>query len=186
LSIHGTADGEREFPAGGACPTCGFRPETVPPADALVAVRSFPRRYRALLGGLGDDPDADMLTRRAPGGWSALEHAGHVRDVLHAVDMRLQRVLREDEPVLPQIPQTPPAGVHEQGPELVLAALAANAEQLARTMADISGKEWARSGTRDGRQVGALDLAREAVHAGAHHLREAERVIAAVRGRPVS
>lgn len=161
MSIHGPADGDREFPPGGTCPICGFRPETVPPADALVAVRSFPRRYRALLSGLGDYEDvADLVTRRGPGGWSALEHAGHVRDVLHAVDMRLQRVLREDTPVVPEIHQTPPAGVHEQGPELVLATLAGNAEQLARTMADISGKEWLRAGTRDGRQVRAIDLAR--------------------------
>lgn len=169
---------------GGSCPTCGFRPDTVSPGDSVVAVRSFPRRFRAALAGVDAEDPGDLVRRRpGPDGWSALEHAGHVRDILHAVDLRLRRVMTEDAVPLPPLHQTPPGGVHDQPLEVVLATMATNAEGLARTMSRIAGEEWTRTGLRAGREVQALDLAREAVHEGAHHLRAAERVMQEVRGK---
>ena len=102
---------------------CGFDPTLVTPAQAVDTLRSLARRWRSALAFDLDaaEPEA-VLTSRPMGGWSALEHAGHVRDVLHALSIRLQRVLREDDPVLPETHVTPPSGANEQGPGVVLAA----------------------------------------------------------------
>src|SRR5579862_4537644 len=40
-----------------ACPVCGFDPTSISPADAVVALRSLPRRYREAAGLAGDQPD---------------------------------------------------------------------------------------------------------------------------------
>jgi hypothetical protein len=113
--------------------------------------------------------------------WSALEHAGHVRDVLHALDIRLQRIVREDEPVLPETHVTPPAGANEQGMAVVLAALTVSADQFAETVARVPASGWQRSARRAGRSITALDLAREAVHEGSCHLHLATETLATLR-----
>ncbi|MGI8794064.1 MAG: DinB family protein [Acidimicrobiales bacterium] len=176
-------DPDLNFAESGRCDHCGFRPDQVPPTDIAVALRSFPRRFRAVLSP-ADETDAERMARPpASGGWSALQHAGHVRDVLHALDLRLQRVLREDEPHLGETPATPPPAGGE-AIEATLAALQSNAEQLATTVTGVKGEEWNRTGRRDGETVSALDLAREAVHEGSHHLRDATRVIEEIRQSP--
>lgn len=171
------------------CAECGFPACPLGPEEAAAALRALPQRWRATLtldrgrrpAGTGRDQLEVLLAGRAPGGWSALEHAGHVRDVLHALDIRIQRVLREDRPVLPGTHVTPPAGANEQGMAVVLAALAVSAEQLARTIETATASSWSRSGLRAGRRVSALELVHEAVHAGSHHLGQAQRAIEAVR-----
>lgn len=168
------------LPPGSDCPVCGFQPSTVSPSDAVVALRSYPRRFRSTLLRFAEE-DTDLLRRRpSPAAWTALEHAGHVRDVMHSIDLRMQRVLREDNPTLPEIPEIPPGGVNEQGPEVVVASMLATSEQLCRMMQDVDSDDWTRFGVRGNYDVSALDLVREAVHAGTHHLREAERVLAEV------
>ncbi|HVM09067.1 MAG TPA: DinB family protein [Acidimicrobiales bacterium] len=172
-----------DFAPSGVC-DCGFDPAFVSPADAVVALRSLARRWRSALAFDLDaaEPEA-VLTARPLGGWSALEHAGHVRDVLHALCIRLQRVLREDEPVLPDTHITPPSGANEQGPGVVLAALAHTTEQFAQTVEMTPTTEWHRAGRRGADMVTAIDLVREAVHEGVHHLQEASIQIEELRLR---
>jgi hypothetical protein len=169
------AAGAARFASSGDCAGCGFGPDRVTPTDAVAALRSFPRRWRSALAVHLDDPDPESIltARLTPGDWTPLEHAGHVRDVLHALDIRLQRILREDEPVLPETHVTPPSGANEQGLAVVLAALSVSADQIARTVDQTPAAAWRRSARRAGSTVTALDLAREAVHEGNHHLREA-------------
>jgi hypothetical protein len=173
------ADAAVEFATTGTCSTCGFVPDKVDPTDAVVALQSFQSRWRSALAlHLDDaDPEAILTGRQAPMEWSALEHAGHVRDVLHALDIRVQRVLREDEPVLPETHVTPPAGANEQGMAVILAALTLSADQFAETVRGISELRWYRRGRRAGTLVSALDLVREAVHEGSHHLHLATQTI---------
>lgn len=168
---------------GSRCARCGVEPATVSPSDAVAAVRSYPRRYRRLLQPVLGRDDADELVRaREPGGWSALEYVAHVRDALHMFDKRMQRVVTEDEPMLGECDlETPPPGAHEQAPEVVLAALHSNADQLARSALDVTGDDWLRAGMFAGYRISALDLLREAVHEGAHHLRDVERALEAAR-----
>ena len=167
----------------GPCTTCGFVASSITPEDAVVALRSFPSRWRnAMVVHLDDpNPEAVLAGRPSPTDWSALEHAGHVRDVLHALDIRLQRVLREDEPVLPETHVTPPSGANEQGMAVVLAALTVSTDQFSQTIELTPSAAWARRGHRHGDTVTALDLIREAVHEGSHHLRLATATLATVR-----
>ena len=171
----------------GACPVCGFEPTSLDAEQAAAVVRSLPLRFTEVLASVAARDD-DELSRRLPtDGWSALEHVGHVRDVLHALDVRMQRVQREDRPVIPATPQTPPGGANDQGPGVVLACLRHNAGNLAGTLAGLGGRDWHRTGVRLGGEVTALDLAREAVHTGLHHLALVERGLTELaEGRPVS
>ena len=173
-----------EFSSRGACAACGFAPEQVGPDDAVVVLQSLPSRWRRALAVHLDDPDPEAVLAGRPSAsqWTALEHAGHVRDVLHALDIRLQRVLREDEPVLPETHVTPPAGANEQGMAVVLAALAVSTDQFAQTIARVDDADWSRTGRRRaGEIVTALDLVREAVHEGTHHLGTATATLEALR-----
>lgn len=171
-----------ETAATAPCPDCGFSSAGMTAEEAVAALRSAPQRWRTALAlDLGhDDPEA-LLEAQPSGGWSALEHAGYARDVLHALDIRIQRVLREECPVLPGTHVTPPAGANEQGMAVVLAAQGVSDDQLARTIETTTASAWSRSGLRAGRRVTALDLVREAVHADQHHLRQAKEAIAWAR-----
>ena len=169
------------FVEGAPC-SCGFDPASCDAADAVTALRSLHRRWRSVLAFDLDaaEPEA-VLETRPLGGWSALEHAGHARDVLHALCIRLQRVLREDDPILPETHVTPPSGANEQGPGVIMAALSHTAEQLAQTIEMTPTAAWDRRGHRAGGSVTALDLVREAVHEGIHHLQEASHQIERLR-----
>jgi hypothetical protein len=174
MSTNIIEEDELVFEPNGVC-ACGYDPALMSPQDAVAILRSLPRRWRSALAFDLDaaEPEAVLAERPFPAAWSALEHAGHVRDVLHALSIRLLRVLREDDPVLPQTHDTPPSGANEQGPGVILAALALTAEQLAQCIETTSSSEWHRSGRRGQARVRAIDLVREAVHEGTHHLREA-------------
>ena len=71
------------------------------PLDAAVAVRSFPRRYRALLvapRSEDDGPDAVYRRRPHPSKWSALEHTAHVADRLDHLGPAILQVTRQNTP----------------------------------------------------------------------------------------
>ena len=169
---------------GADCAKCGFEARTVSPADALAAVRSFPRRYRRQLQDALLDLDFGdrIITARPNGSWSALELTAHVRDALHVFEKRMQRIVQEDAPSLADAElEVPPTTAHDQGVELVLATLLSTSDEFARTASRVSGDDWIRKGTLGGVEVSALDVLREAVHDGAHHLRDLENVLAAAR-----
>jgi hypothetical protein len=161
------------------------------PSDAEVALRGLERRYRGLFAGLGEDESPDDLAHRAHGGWSAIEHIVAAAWGISAADRALQTVLTLDDPVLAAAdvepdarpkPGAPTGAVHERLSELGLEANAA-----ADRIASVPASDWSRTATVEGtgRTVTALDLARLAVDVGVTHLRAAEEVLAAVRGRPV-
>ncbi len=161
------------------CPTCGLDPATVSPTDAVVALRSYPRRYRALLVRPDDEEGADVVTRRpAADRWSALEHAAYVAQVFEAVADAIGALLVHDDPQVAVDPGAPRAAPVDQ----VVHRLVLGGERLAGSVEHLGAEDWRRSGRLPtGEAVTALDLLRHAVHAGAHHRREAERVINEVR-----
>ena len=59
-------DEDHRWPEHFTCPECGFSYDSVSQGDAVVAVRSFPRRYREALAGPADDPAWDRIVRRRP------------------------------------------------------------------------------------------------------------------------
>jgi hypothetical protein len=54
-----------------ACTSCGFNPGSVSPSDAVVALRSFPRRYGALVASIDPDERDRLLRAGSP---SAVDH----------------------------------------------------------------------------------------------------------------
>ena len=169
----------------GICETCSHVADSTTPADALLTLRGLGPFYkRALAIHLDDsDPFAILSRRPSPNEWSAMDHAGHVRDVLHAILMRVQRIARQPGCVLPATPRTPPSGIDGLSPQVVAAALAANGERLASALDELPRDAWECWGRRDGRQVSILDLAREAVHEVLHHLSEIDSTLRDVRQR---
>ena len=161
------------------CPTCGLDPRTVNPPDAVAALRSYPRRYRALLVRPDDEEGAEIVRRRPEGGgWSALEHAAHTAEVLDLVAEAFRAVRVQDQPDVEIEPGAPRPGTVDE----VVESLAAGAERLAAMVGELSGDDWERTGRLGGRDtVTPLDLLRHAVHVGAHHRREVERVLRQVR-----
>lgn len=166
------------------CEECGLDRSTIRPGDAVAAVRSFPRRYRAAVADLDDrSPDPDDAVRRRPasGGWSALEITAHVADVLDLYAQRIGQALSTEHPTFASV--DPDALVregraHERSTAEVLDALAAAAERLADTLDDVPADGWGRTGVRDGETVDVLWMARQAVHEGSHHLKGAQRALA--------
>ena len=161
------------------------------PGDAVAALRSYPRRFRALLTTFDTDEKPDDLVHRAGNdGHSAVDHADHVARSLALLGRALQDVLRHDDVVLPPATFDDDArdwqvGAGEQSLDAALDFLTVEAEALADAVEHVGSDEWSRHATvaGDGRTVTALDIVREAVRTGADHLRAAERTLAAARGR---
>src|SRR5262245_13584784 len=161
------------------------------PSDAVVALRGLERRYRGQFAGLGDDESPDDLAHRSLHGWSALDHIVAAARAIGGADRALAAVETHDNPALspedvdpaarPK-PGAPTGPVHER-----LSALEGAAHSPADRHAQVASEDWDRTGTIAGtnRTVTALDIARQAVDAGVTHLREAEQVLATLRGRPI-
>src|SRR3954451_15962640 len=152
-----------------ACPVCGFNPTTVSPSDAVAALRSYPRRYRALLLRPSNDEPDDPVSRRGPDGWSALDHATYAANAIDATRQQLQSVLVHDEADVSPPPVDPPAppGTDSASPEETVRRITSVAEGLADEVDGPKGEQWARAGvTPDGQRVTALDLVRHGVHEG--------------------
>lgn len=173
------------------CPECGLSYETISPRDAAGAVRTFPRRYRAILTHFDDDEDPDSIIRRrpAPDVWSALEYTGHVADVLDLTAPILRQIANEDNPHLYFFDSDRQAEEqsYNQLPLLtVISRLETACADLSMAIEYTSADDWTRVGTFDWGEREAIDVVRNAVHEGAHHLRDIERGLARVRGRPVA
>ncbi|HZA79455.1 MAG TPA: hypothetical protein VE623_24010 [Acidimicrobiales bacterium] len=161
------------------------------PSDAVVTLRGLERRYRGLFAGLGEDESPDDLAHRSAGGWSAAEHVVAAARGIAAADRALATVLTVDSPTVAAADVDPAAGPRSTVPsgplQDRLAELGLEANAAADRIDRVAAEDWSRPATVDdgsGRTVTALDIARAAVDTGITHLREAEKVLAAVRGRP--
>ena len=147
---------------------------SISPSDAVVALRSFPRRWRGLLAQAGEEEDPDGALRRRPPDGSPSVHdlLADTVAVLAAADGRLRGVL---------LGATASGGSPVVAPGAEVDALATAAESLAAQVAGVSSADWERS---DDSGTTALDVVRQAVAAASDNLRQAERTLAQVRGRP--
>ena len=170
------------------CPECGLDYDTISPRDAVLAVRTFPRRYRALLTHFGPDEDVDDVIRRkpAPDVWSALEYTAHVAQVLDLLAPTIRQIENENNPHLYFFDSDQQAAEQAYNDWPLLRALG----ELESACADLSSAiefydpaAWNRTGRFDYGEREAIDLARNAVHEGAHHLRDVQNVLTQVRGR---
>lgn len=169
------------------CDECGYSDESLSAAEAIAAIRTFGKRYRAPLTRFlpGEDADRVLRTRPAPGVWSPLEYAAHVRDVFAWYDERIRRSLVEDRPSFDGLDHEEVAVAeryNEQDPTAVADALAANADRLADTLHAVPDDGWDRVHLRRGQERSVLLVARRAVHEGNDHLLDIGRGLRANRG----
>ena len=173
------------------CPECGIDYDTILPADALTAMRSYPRRYAELLPPRDDDekPDGVIRRRPEPDVWSALEYTAHVADAFDELAGDVKRISSEDSPTITGGMDPDQLAIeakyNEQDRQAVLDHLKATAEKMATTIGDVPNDAWSKTGTYSFGEREALDMARNAVHEGYHHLRDVQKVLSRVIGAPV-
>jgi hypothetical protein len=153
-----------------ACPICGFTPAGLGPSDAIAALRSFPRRFSALIESNGDDgarSDDDVAVARA----AALPAAEGAARTITALGADLRRVLVENDPALTTTGEPGPSvtGTGDDALDHLREATTAAAELASSA----HGKDWERRGKRGDDVVTALQVLGEAVHTGVHHLHAA-------------
>ena len=163
------------------------------PDDAVVAIRSFPRRFRAVLARPDDEADGrpfdpDEIGRRVgPEGQSAVDHLTAADGVLHLLGEAVQQARAEDEPVLDpafdDLGSAAPPAVTEAPISDLLDRFAGTAAFAADRVDGVPSDDWGRDvrigGSGTTRRL--LDLAQDAVGAVAAHLRAAQRTVDAVR-----
>jgi hypothetical protein len=170
------------------CPECGVEYDSISPQDAVQALRSYPRRYREVIGPFIDDED--VLRRRPdPSTWSALEYTAHVADVLEAMTPQVVEIAQKDNPriVDPIDPDHRAAArrYNDMEPSEVLDWLERAATKAADTVANLAPDDFSRKATYPYGQRELIDVVRNMVHEGSHHLRDVERVLRAVIGKPL-
>lgn len=156
------------------------------PQDAVVTLRSLPRRFRTALRPTDDDNFDEFAERVASSGQSPLDHLVDADRSLTLLHNALEQVLHHDDPVLQ--PATTDAGARAWPPtnaglEGELAHLDATANGLADLAERVAAADWGRTGhVADATgTVEALDLLREAVRTAITDLRAAERDLDEVR-----
>ena len=162
------------------------------PSDAVVALRSLERRYRGLFAGLGEDESPDDLAHRRAGDWSAADHIVAAARFIAGANGALARVVTVDSPAVAAASVDPGAsrgpGAPPEPVDGLVAELASEANAMADRVEHVASGDWTRQAVVDDgsrRTVTALDIVRAAVDAGVTQLREAERVLSDIRGRPI-
>lgn len=153
------------------CGECGLDTRRVGPSDVAGMLRSNSAAWVAVLAG-----GSTVRQRPAPGVWSPLEYACHVRDVFKLYDERLQLMLTEADPLFPDWDQDETAVIErysEQDPALVATQLATAAGTLAARFDGVHGEQWERRGRRgDGAHFTVATFARYFIHDPLHHFHD--------------
>lgn len=159
-----------------ACPDCGADTAAIADADLAPALGREAAAWGRFLASA--DP-AGLRARPAPGVWSGLEYACHVRDLLPVMEERIGRILREEEPDLGWWDHE--AAVVERdynGQDVVLVteALTANARSFAARLAAVDGPAWdRRAERRPGEWFTVRGIGRFVLHEVIHHREDAAR-----------
>jgi len=143
------------------------------PADAVAALRSYPRRFHEVLTSV----EPDLLPV------DAIDEADHVARSVALLGEALRQVLVQDDPTL--MPGVADDGRREwtmsasSSLDDVLAFLGMECNALADAVGNVPADAWTRTGTvaGTGEAMSALAIVREAVRTGADHLHAAERAI---------
>ncbi len=155
--------------------------------DAIVALRSFGRRFRATVLPLTDDPSLEELAERVgPDSVSALDIVVAVTNTWVLLGQALRQVLVDDDPVVPPGVTDRHARVWDPLPRAEvdheLVRLDGEADVLADAADAVSSRDWHRTArVAGGSTIEAIDLIREAVRVGGQGLADAEAAIRAAR-----
>ncbi len=167
---------------GYVCSECGLDYDTISPGDAVVAVRSFPRRFREAF----DDVDADVLHRRPDAKtWSAVEYTAHVADIFGVFTETFSRVRADRDAEVAGLwwnadERAAQQRYNDRSPQDALGGLATAAAALADELDKVGASGWKQTAAFPWGERDLLTMARNAVHEGAHHLRDVGKVLSAV------
>jgi len=157
------------------------------PNDAVVALRSYPRRFRSALAPISDDEGIEELAQQAgPEGESAVEATADVVRTWTVLREALRQIQVADTPVV-HAAVVDASQRHWESPVRetvaeVLAQLDDAAAELADAVAAVPGDGWLRTAqVAGGGTVSALDVVREAVRTGHEGLARVEAILAALR-----
>ncbi len=172
------------------CAECGFDYEEHGPEEALTVIGDSSRAIRARLGGALARPEglAALRHRRGPAIWSALEYAGHVRDVLLFQRERLYLALVVENPApqpMNREDRVMLAGYNEEDPASTATEVVIAADLLCRGFRRCSSDQWARTflaGSPQPTERRITWLAQHTAHECRHHLLDVEASLAAVQG----
>jgi hypothetical protein len=166
-----------------SCRVCGFPSDELRTTDVTVALSSLPRWWRQVLHS-GAGPE--VLRRRVPGDCrSPLEHGAYVCGELRMKAGQLARLRDEDDALLDRVViDAPRAADNDEDPDVVLAEIGQHAIHFVKLVVDMPPTIWWRTGRRHRRPVTGLELVREAVHEGVHHLRAARAVLVSADAAP--
>jgi hypothetical protein len=166
------------------CPSCGLVYDLISLNDAVVAARSYPRRYRDALAhpDEADDPvwERIITSRPARGVWSAVEYTGHVVQTVAIWRERLERVLVDDDVVFPMIDvdaAVAAADFNARGAAEVLDELDHSIALWAGAIEHLRPSQLERTFRRLDRPRTVRWITRHVTHDGSHHLRDVPRVI---------
>ena len=137
--------------------------------------------------GSDDGPHAVFRRRPDPGTWSALEYTAHVADFLDHFGPAVRRIVVGDNPSIAFFDNEERAAqqrYNELERAEVLGWLELACAELASVLEGVTADDWTRTGRLEVSERDALTVARTGVHEGSHHLRDVQRVLNQVRGRP--
>ena len=167
------------------CRDCGVDEDSIAVPDAVLALRSFPRRFREALARLSPE---QLRTRPSSEPRSALELAIRAQEVLELLADELPIVLDEPGAHLPD--QGPDdadrhtsASVPTIDPDVVLGGITGASERLANRADETPWEAWDRTFTLGDAERPASWIVARAAHEGSHQLRDIDRVARLVGGR---
>jgi len=174
-----------------ACDECKYTYASEDEASIPDQLRTLGTRYGAPLSRFlpGEDGPALLRSHPIPDGWSALEYACHVRDVLEVQRQRVAQTLAEDTPTyvpMGREERVVELAYNEQDPAEVVACIAANAEEIASAFEALSANEWARTGIYsypEPAERSLVWLGQHTIHEAHHHLLDVGRTMRTARGR---
>lgn len=154
------------------------------PADAAIALRSWPRRYQSVLLPVDEPATETAAVTIGPAGVSATDLAADTVRSLVLLERSLHEVRVAEDPTLhPAIVDRSArhwdAAVHEP-PGRVLEQLDDVCASFASEVEATPTPDWSRTGTSAGRSITALEILREALDTAASNLRSMESLLASL------
>jgi hypothetical protein len=151
------------------CPACGFDTGEPARADLAALVQVVTDRWVAAMASV-----TEAGLRPAPGVWSPLEYACHVRDVFDLACVRVRLMLAEDAPRFANWDQDATAIEDDYGSQdvdAVVADLQVAGTAFAELVATVPDDAWERTGLRgDGALFTVDSFTRYLIHDPVHHL----------------
>jgi DinB family protein len=132
----------------------------MPPEDLQDVIDALTRTPETLAGLVRDFSASDLRFRNSPEEFSVLENVCHLRDIeIEGYSARISRILRENNPLLPDIDGSRLAverEYHSQNLSEALQAFAVARNQNTKTLSGLATEQFDREGTLEG--VGSVTI----------------------------